>query len=400
MPYLLSTIAEHRVTFVYLVSSMLDLMVERDDATEAFRHLRHVWCGGEVLTPELYERFRRRCGARMYHGYGPAEATIGVTCRAYESADHVRDITIGRPNPNTRVYLLDGRRKPVPPGVLGEIHIGGLPLARGYLNDPVRTAERFVRDPFGGDGRLYRTGDLARYRRDGQIEFVGRADNQVKINGRRVELEEIEAKLAAHPQVRQAVVLLRTRGRHGRRLVAFAATGGTAAEPDALRSWLADRLPSYMVPSAVIVLPELPLKNSGKVDKDALSSTDVPEADRGGAVYSPPRGTLQRTVADIWARTLGVERVGAEENFFDLGGHSLLVVKVQNEIRRELGRDVPVVALFENTTVASVARYLDTDTAAADDEEARELERVRSRVNRQRRARAGHGRAAVSKETP
>ncbi|MCX4849519.1 amino acid adenylation domain-containing protein [Streptomyces sp. NBC_00893] len=396
--YLLSTIAEHRVTFVYLVSSMLDLMVERDDAAEAFRSLRHVWCGGEVLSPELYLRFRQQCGARMYHGYGPAEATIGVTCRVYESADHVRTVTIGRPNPNTRIYLLDGARKPVPVGTVGEIHIGGLPLARGYLNDPVRTAERFIDDPFLPGERLYRTGDLARHRADGQIEFVGRADNQVKLNGRRIELEEIESRLASHPGVRQAAVMIRTRGRLGRQLVAFVATGDSAITPEELRSWLTERVPSYMVPPTVVLMPELPLKSSGKVDRDELGSADLPEDERKKTAYTAPQGALQEAVAAIWARLLGVEQVGVHENFFDLGGHSLLVVKVQTEIRRELGHDVPVVALFENPTVAAVARRLDTDAGAAGDEEAREVDRIRGRADRQRRARAGRGRTSSVKE--
>ncbi|MEV5976612.1 amino acid adenylation domain-containing protein [Streptomyces sp. NPDC052114] len=393
--YLLSTIAEHRVTFVYLVSSMLDLMVERDDAAEAFRSLRHVWCGGEVLTPELYLRFRRQCGARMYHGYGPAEATIGVTCRVYESADHVRDITIGRPNPNTRIHLLDAARRPVPVGTVGEIHIGGLPLARGYLGDPERTAERFVDSPFRPGERLYRTGDLARHRADGQIEFVGRADNQVKLNGRRIELEEIESKLAAHPHVRQAAVMIRTRGRLGRQLVAFVATGDSAVTPDELRAWLTERVPSYMVPPTVVLMPALPLKSSGKVDRDRLASADIPDEERDKAAYTAPRGVLQEAVAAIWARTLGLEQVGVHENFFDLGGHSLLVVKVQTEIRRELGHDVPVVALFENPTVASVARHLEAGAGAVSDEEAREVEKIRGRAGRQRRARVGRRTSSV-----
>ncbi|MEV7870654.1 amino acid adenylation domain-containing protein [Streptomyces sp. NPDC088124] len=396
--YLLSVIAEQEVTFVYLVSSMLDLMVERNDAESALRHLRHVWCGGEVLTADLYTRFRQRSDARMYHGYGPAEATVGVTCRVYESADHVRDITIGRPNPNTRIHLLDRHGNPVPAGVAGEIHIGGLPLARGYLNDPERTAELFVRDPFRTGERLYRTGDLARYRADGQIEFVGRTDNQVKINGRRVELEEIEAKLTAHPEVRQAAVITRDEGPRGVRLVAFVAAREAAVTPDELRTWLGERLPSAMVPPTVVLLDELPLRSSGKLDRTALAAAPISEAPRDTAAVAPPTGALQRSIADIWARTLGVAQVGAEENFFDLGGHSLLVVKVQNEIHRTLGYDVSVVALFENPTVASVARFLERGPAAGD-EEARELRRVRDRAARQRRIRAGRGRADNARET-
>ncbi|MFE9748340.1 amino acid adenylation domain-containing protein [Saccharothrix saharensis] len=386
---LLTTIARHRVTFVYLVSSLLDLMVDREDADTAFRELRHVWCGGEVLTAELYRRFRQRSDARMYHGYGPAEATIGVTCRVLESTEDVRNMTLGRPNPNTRVYLLDKWGAPVPIGVVGEIHIGGVQVAQGYLNDPVRTRERFVPDPFRGDGTLYRTGDLARYRADGHIEFVGRVDNQVKIGGRRVELEEVEAKLATHPAVRQAVVLLRTDAGRGAALVAHVAVGDAVIGGAELAEWLSRRLPAHMVPAVIRPVPALPVKASGKVDREALSSVGLPGPDRAATAFAAPRGAAQQVVADIWARLLEVDRVGADDNFFDLGGHSMLMLRVQAEIRRELGRDVSVVTLFDHPTVRSIAGLLGTAGDEADDEERRELLAVRRRAGRQRRGAQG-----------
>ncbi|RDI35274.1 non-ribosomal peptide synthetase [Lentzea flaviverrucosa] len=388
---LLDTIARHGVTFIYLVSSLLDLMVDREDASAAFTALRHVWCGGEVLTVELYRRFRQRCAARMYHGYGPAETTIGVTCRVLDGAEDVRHMTIGRPNPNNRVYVLDAQGSPVPIGVVGELHIGGVQVAKGYLNDPERTAEKFVPDPFRPGGTLYRSGDLARYRSDGQIVFVGRADNQVKIGGRRVELEEIEAKLAGHPVVRQAVVLFR-----GGTLVAHVAVGDAVVGGVEIAEWLGRRLPGHMVPSVVQPRPALPVKASGKVDREALAEVELAGPDRTVTAFTAPADGAQRAVAAIWARLLETEQVGVDDNFFDLGGHSMLVLRLQAEIRRELGKDVPVVQLFERPTVRLVADLIGGG-ADVDDEERKELAKVRDRAVRQRRGRsqpvaAGEGR--------
>jgi amino acid adenylation domain-containing protein/thioester reductase-like protein/non-ribosomal peptide synthase protein (TIGR01720 family) len=207
--YLLELIERERVTFVYLVSSMLDMLLELPDVAVRAQVLRHVWCGGEALSPGLFDRFRASLDAVMYHGYGPAEATIGVTHQCYRPGQSRDGVTIGKPNPNTRVYLLDENLLPVPAGVIGELYVGGLPLGRGYVNDPVQTAFRFVADPFSAGERLYRTGDLARWRPDGLLEFCNRADNQIKIRGMRVETGEIEAVLTRHPQIAQATVVLR-----------------------------------------------------------------------------------------------------------------------------------------------------------------------------------------------
>lgn len=207
--YLLELIERERVTFVYLVPSMLDMLLELPDVAIRAQVLKHVWCGGDALSSDLFDRFRANLNAVMYHGYGPAEATIGVTHQFYRPGQSRDGITIGRPNPNTRVYLLDEGLCPIPAGVIGELYVGGLPLGRGYVNDPAQTAFRFVADPFSTGERLYRTGDLARWRPDGVLEFCGRADNQIKIRGMRVETGEIEAVLTRHPQVAQATVILR-----------------------------------------------------------------------------------------------------------------------------------------------------------------------------------------------
>jgi thioesterase domain-containing protein len=374
--HLLDLIRRERVTFAYLVSTILSLMLERPDAGEATASLRHLWCGGEVLTPELYRRFRDRLpDTTMYHGYGPAEATIGVSCQVYSAADASGAsgrITIGRPNPNTRIYLLDEYLSPVPPGVPGELYLGGVPLARGYLNDPAQTASRFVADPFGSPGgRLYRTGDLGRYRANGQIEFLGRADNQVKIGGVRIEPGEVEAALSRHPAVSQAAVVA-ARDRLGTAYLAayYVATGaaGTAREDTAeaeLVDWLRGRLPAHMTPRRCVRLAAFPLMPSGKTDRKALTAMaergERERADRpaGPGTHVPPRGQTQQEIAAIWAEIFGTVRVGGDDNFFDLGGHSILLVKVQTQLRARLGRDVPVLDLFSHPTVASLADYLD-----------------------------------------
>ena len=363
---LIAVAAEEDVSFVYVTSTMLDAMLERPGIEAVAPTLRHVWCGGEVLTPELFARFRDRLPAStMYHGYGPAEATIGVSCEIYRGDSRRTGVTIGRPNPNVRIHVLAPGLRPVPPGVPGEIHIGGVQVASGYLGDPRRTADRFVPDPFGDEpgARLYATGDLGRYRADGVIEFLGRADRQIKIRGYRVELDEVESVLARHPAVRQAVVLFREDTPGAGHLAAYclSAPDGPAPAEALLRDFAAERLPEYAVPHSVQVMRELPLMPSGKVDRATLAAlpAQVPVA----APYLAPRDGLERAVAGVWADVLGVSKVGARDNFFDLGGHSLLTLRVQAALERELGRRVRVVDLFSHPTVADLARLLDTHDA-------------------------------------
>nr|WP_232794107.1 MULTISPECIES: amino acid adenylation domain-containing protein [Pseudofrankia] len=297
--YLVDLIEDERVTFVYLVSSMLDVLLEAAEGTDALASLRHVWCGGEVLTPALFARFRAQLGTAMYHGYGPAETTIGVSHVIYKDSAERLAASIGRPNPHTQLHVVDDTLAPVPDGEVGELYVAGFLLGRGYLNNGPLTAARFVADPFAGGGaRMYRTGDLARWNGAGWLEFVGRADNQVKIRGMRLELEEVEAALATHPRVRRAAVVV-SRDAASPRLLAFVvpdADGGAADRPagtpvpgpasapgaaegaapggsfsDEVLAWCADLLPQYMVPSAVTVLPTLPVTAGGKVDRRALT---------------------------------------------------------------------------------------------------------------------------------
>ncbi|WP_051060571.1 non-ribosomal peptide synthetase [Nocardiopsis baichengensis] len=378
--HLLDLIERERVTFVYIVASMLDAMLDRGDFFRATRSLRHVWCGGEALTPTLYARFRERSAATMYHGYGPAEATIGVACRVYRDEPATGGITMGRPNPDTRIHVLDRRLRPVPVGVPGEIHIGGTPLARGYVGDPVRTAERFTADPFEPGARLYRTGDLARLRPDGQIEFLGRADNQVKVRGHRIELEEVEAALGRCRGVRQGVAAV-----HRDRIAAYCAPEhGAAPTADQVRRELRSALPESMVPATVTFLDPLPLTPSGKVDRAALPAPG-PDRPSGAA---PPRDGYERAVADAWCAALGAERVGVHDNFFDLGGHSLLLVRVQALLKDRLDRDVSMVDLYSHPTVAALAAHLAGSEGPAGDLDGavRRARTTRAVLSRRRRA--------------
>ncbi|MGJ5892626.1 non-ribosomal peptide synthetase [Streptomyces niveiscabiei] len=396
---LIAVTAKERVAFVYVTSTMLDAMLERPGIAAVAPGLRHVWCGGEVLTPELFARFRERLPhSTMYHGYGPAEATIGVSCEVYRGESRRTGVTIGRPNPNTRLYVLGPGLRPVPPGVPGEIHVGGVQVADGYLGDLRRTADRFVPDPFGDvpGARLYATGDLGRLRPDGVIEFLGRADRQIKIRGHRVELEEVESVLARHPEVRQAVVLLREDTPGTGHLAAYCLARSDAAAPaeDAVRAFAAERLPEYAVPQSVQVLPELPLMPSGKVDRAALAA--LPARVPVSAPYLDPRDGLERAVARVWAEVLGVPQVGARDNFFDLGGHSLLTLRVQAALERELGRRVSVVDLFAHPTVADLARLLDDRERAASADGAPAPDEAGARVERRRAVR---DRAAARRTT-
>ena len=291
----------------------------------------------------------------MVNLYGPTEATIQSTAHACGRIGGGRTSSIGRPIANARIYILDARGEPVPVGVAGELYAGGAGVARGYLGRPELTAERFVADPFGGEAgaRMYRTGDLARWNADGTIEFLGRNDDQVKIRGFRIELGEIEVRLAEHPQVREAVVLVREDAPGDRRLAAYVvADHPDAMDVAALRAHVRQSLPEYMVPGAFVVLEALPLTPNGKLDRKALPAPEyAAEADR----YVAPRTPVEEVLAGIWAEVLRLERVGVEESFFELGGHSLLATRVVSRIRAVFGVELPLRALFEGPTIAELA---------------------------------------------
>lgn len=316
-----------------------------------------ILCGGEALARDLADALLVRC-ASLWNMYGPTETTVwSAICEVEPGND---SILIGRPIANTEIYLLDDRLQPVPVGVPGELHIGGDGLARGYLNREELTEEKFIPHPFRPDGgaRIYKTGDLARYRPDGRIECLGRIDNQVKIRGFRVELGEIETAIVAHPAVRKAVVVVREDTPGDRRLVAYVVPDNnhepTLAE---LRPFLRESLPDYMVPSAVVALKSFPLTPNGKVDRRALGP---PEQGRPEQVreYQAPRTPLEKTLVKVWSDVLAIDRIGINDDFFDLGGHSLLATRLANALRQTLDIDLPLRAIFLESTVANMARKI------------------------------------------
>ncbi|GHG93829.1 non-ribosomal peptide synthetase [Streptomyces lanatus] len=294
-------------------------------------------------------------GIRWLNAYGPTETTITATVHEPADAEPGGTVPIGRPLPGVRAHVLDAALMPVPPGVPGELYLAGPGVSQGYVGDPARTAARFLPDPWGGPGeRMYATGDRARRTPDGVLEFLGRDDDQVKLRGFRIELGEIEAALAAHPRVRDAAVLLREDTPGQPALVGYAAL----AEPvptEELRAHLADRVPPYMVPTAIVVLDQLPRGERGKTDRRALPApaAPAPEAVRGAFA-----GETERLVAAVWREVLATDHVGADDNFFEIGGHSLLIVRVQSRLAESLGRQVPVVELFRHPTVRTLARHL------------------------------------------
>ncbi|HEX6913102.1 MAG TPA: amino acid adenylation domain-containing protein, partial [Longimicrobium sp.] len=348
-------VADERITILQLVPSLLHALLEAD-ALAGCRTLRRLFCGGEALPAELADRARAALSGgdalQVINLYGPTEACIDSVVHGYAGTEAGATVPIGRPTDATRAYVLDARGEPVPVGVAGELCLGGAQLARGYLGRPGLTAERFTPDIFGQKpgGRLYRTGDRARWLADGTLEYLGRVDGQLKVRGFRVEPGEIESVLREHPAVRGAAVVVRED-----RLIAYAeAADGMAADADELRGWLRGRLPAHMVPAAVVVLAALPLTPSGKLDRRALPAP----ASSGDARRLRPETELEARLATLWQELLGVDEVGAEDNFFDLGGHSLLLIRMQARLAKELGHEVPVVELFQYPTVRSLAARL------------------------------------------
>jgi thioesterase domain-containing protein/acyl carrier protein len=318
--------------------------------------------GGDTVLPEALTLWQRTPmkSVRLLNGYGPTETTITATIfeissQSGENTTYQR-VPIGRPLANRAIYILDQQSNPVPIGVPGHLHIGGAGLARGYMNRPDLTAERFVSDPFSAEpeARMYKTGDLARYRPDGNIEFLGRTDDQVKIRGFRIELGEIEATLGQHPAVREVVVLAREDASGEKQLVAYVVADSTI---DELRRFLKDKLPGHMVPAVLMLLEVLPVAPSGKIDRRALPAPDRhrPELEKD---FVAPRDDLELQLAQIWEEVLSVGPVGVRDNFFELGGHSLLAVRLFALIEKRLGKKLPLAAVFQGATVEQLAGVL------------------------------------------
>jgi len=290
--------------------------------------------------------------------YGPTETAIWSAVHEVKEVGAVTPI--GRPIANTRIYVLDPRLQPLPVNVAGQIYIGGAGVSRGYFGLPAMTAEKIIPDAFAGEpgARMYSTGDLGRFLPDGSVEFLGRIDHQVKVRGFRIELEEIEAVLGEHESVREAVVVTREDSPGDVRIVAYVVAKKLAAiSAGELRNIAKVKLPEYMVPSAFVLLDALPLTPNGKVNRKALPRPDGSHANREGG-FIAPRSEIERQIAGVWRQALGVEKIGVHDNFFDLGGHSLLMVQVHNRLRETLRADLPLVKLLEHTTISSLAKYL------------------------------------------
>ncbi|WLG59193.1 non-ribosomal peptide synthase/polyketide synthase [Pseudomonas extremorientalis] len=354
---LVSLINAEQVTTLHFVPSMLQAFLQ-DAGVGACHSLQRIVCSGEALPVDAQQQvFAKLPRAGLYNLYGPTEAAIDVT--HWTCVDEGGDaVPIGRPIANLGCYVLDGNLEPAPVGVLGELYLGGVGLARGYHRRPALTAERFVTDPFGSGTRLYRSGDLARYRDDGVIEYAGRIDHQVKLRGLRIELGEIEARLLEHACVREAAVL----AVDGTHLVGYLVLQAPSEDWKAqVAMHLAAQLPDYMVPAQWVVLTQMPLSPNGKLDRKALPK---PEA-QGADAYQAPQSAVEQQVAAIWRDVLGVERVGLNDNFFELGGHSLLVLMLKERIRKVIGVGLSVSQLMLNPTVRSQVNCLKGDARSS-----------------------------------
>ncbi|MDT5277420.1 MAG: mycobactin peptide synthetase MbtE [Mycobacterium sp.] len=356
--YLTELLRREAITSMHFVPSLLGLFLSLPGVNQ-WRTLRRVPIGGEPLPGEIADKFHGTFDALLYNFYGPTETIVNATSYPVEGAQGTRVVPIGRPKINTQVHLLDDTLHPVPVGVIGEIYIGGTHVARGYHRRPGLTAERFVADPFVPGGRLYRSGDLARRNADGDIEFVGRADEQVKIRGFRIELGEVGAAISVDPSVGQAVVLAADLPHLGKSLVGYVTPAGGAGcetvDLERIRARVAAALPDYMTPAAYVVLNEIPITAHGKIDRAALPAPEIVAK----AQYRDPATVTERRIAALFSGLLGHDRVGVDDSFFDLGGHSLVATKLVTAIRSECGVELGIRDVFELATVGLLAERVD-----------------------------------------
>ena len=353
--YLIELMVARAITTVHFVPSMLSAFLQ-DPEVSRVSSLKRVMCSGEALPMQLQQSFFAQLECELHNLYGPTEAAIDVTSWRCQQEPSGASVPIGRPIANTQIYILDEALQPVGVGISGELHIGGVGLARGYLGRSELTAERFITNPFGA-GRLYKSGDLARYLSDGTIEYLGRIDHQVKLRGFRIELGEIESVLSHHEQVQQCVVMMREDMSGGQRLVAYVVSDDDDdVDRDILKAYLSEHLPDYMVPTVMVPLDVLPLTANGKVDRRALPIPDD-ELSRTGE-FVAPETELQTLLATIWQNILGLDQVGIQDNFFELGGHSLLAIQAISQIRQTFHIEISVRQMFETPTVAGLANFL------------------------------------------
>jgi len=361
-PRLIESLWANGATRIVVVPSLLRAILETGvDLGRRLPELRLWSVCGEALPAELSERFHARApGAELLNQYGASEVNDVACHRTLAEERKGWGVAVGRPILNTRIHVLDGEMRPSPVAVVGEVYVGGPGLARGYLNDPGLTAERFVPDPMSVEGgaRLYRMGDQARVRGDGELEYVGRSDDQVKVRGMRVEMRGVEATLREHPVVREAVVAARAGGDGEERLIGYVTLKeGAEVSAAELRKYLRGRLPEYQAPAVIVRLEEMPRTANGKVNRRALPTPDQASEEEERRSEGP-RGPVEEVLVGIWRDVLGVERVGVQDNFFDLGGHSLLATKLIARVVKIFRIDLPLGKLFERPTVAEMAKAL------------------------------------------
>ena len=386
-------ITRYRVTHLQMTPSLARMLTLDPRAYSALGSLKQMLLGGEAVPAALIHHLRQVFKGEIHNMYGPTETTIwSTTCRV---EDRDTSVSIGRPIANTQIYILDPDFNPVPVGEIGELFISGDGLARGYWRRPELTAERFMTIPGLGPDRIYRTGDLARFLPDGNIHFLGRADYQIKLRGHRIEPGEIESVLEKFPGVRQAAVVLREDREGDKRLVAYlvAETAGSAAALRAagdLRAAAGAKLPDFMVPSAFVFLNELPLTGNGKIDRKALLTLPPPNlAFAAASQGAEPSSETERVVARAWQLALGIPSVGLNDNFFDLGAHSLTVAEAHAKLEEVLGREIALLDLFQFTTVSALAAHLDAESGGAQAAASQLSERAaRRRLARQRETKA------------
>jgi amino acid adenylation domain-containing protein len=373
-------IVRHRVTHLQMTPSLARMLTLDARAFAALGSLRQMLLGGEAVPASLIHLLRQKFNGEIHNMYGPTETTIWSTTFQVEEVGSA--VSIGKPIANTQTFILDAERNPVATDEVGELYIGGDGVARGYWNRLDLTTERFLSIPSLSEQRIYRTGDLARYQPDGNIEFLGRADFQIKLRGHRIEPGEIEAILEDCSGVRQAVIILREDREGDKRLVAYlVAEYGGANNAGTLRKELESKLPDYMVPSSFVFLPELPLTANGKTDRKALLNLPAPNISVGAAdavAGSQPSSEIERIVATVWQEALGIPTVGLNDNFFDLGAHSLTVAEVQAKLQEVLRREISLVDLFQFSTVSALARHLagtDAHSQASDRAQRRRMAR-------------------------
>ena len=351
-------IKRHQVTHLQCTPSMASLLIADTPNRQALSQLSNLMIGGEAFTEALAKELQQIIPGQIHNMYGPTETTVWSATHTLAQVNGV--VPLGRPIANTELYVLDNNQQPVPVGMAGELYIGGAGVTRGYLNRPELTQSRFIPHPFSRDtnARLYRTGDLVRYRRDGILDFLGRIDFQVKIRGHRIELGEIETILSRHEAVQEAVIIVREDIPGDKRLVAYISNQDNNQCHASMREYLLSHLPEYMVPSNFVVLEKFPLTPNHKVDRKALPAPMLAPVTGDTVSTIIPQNHVEQALIEIWQKVLQISTVGTQDSFFDLGGNSLVAVRLIGEIRSVFNVDLPLITLFQAPTILDISEQI------------------------------------------